>query len=126
MSTPGEVALQAVLHSSGRWITIPVIVGGLYLIAEAVLDTGAPVSAIRPGVAQELQSRGLLGASPTPRRYRLTGLTSQDQGLPDLEVAILNRLERLGVDGLLGLDFLTYFDHLHFHTRSLRLVLERG
>jgi hypothetical protein len=27
------------------------------------------------------------------------------------------------VDGLLGLDFLMHFEHIHFHTRSLRLVL---
>ena len=41
-------------------------------------------------------------------------------------MAVLTRLDRLGVDGLLGLDFLTHFEHIHFHTRSLRLVLERA
>lgn len=124
MSTPGEIAIQARLHPSGRWITIPVDISRVYPIS-AVLDTGAPVSAISPGVEQELSRRGLLQPGSLPRRFGLSELSSQDQELPDLEVAVINRLERLGVDGLLGLDFLTKFEHIHFHTRSLQLVLER-
>ena len=92
----------------------------------AVLDTGAPVSAISPGIEQDLLRDGLLQPGSLPRRHRLTRLRSQDQELPDIEVAVLNRLDRLGIDGLLGLDFLTNFEHIHFHTRSLRLVLERA
>jgi hypothetical protein len=55
----------------------------------------------------------------------MSDLTADRQALPNLDVAVIRRLDRLGVDGLLGLDFLTYFEHIHFHTRSLGLVLER-
>ncbi len=123
MSTTGELAIQTVLHPSGRWITVPVAVGGIHTIW-AVLDAGAPVSGISPRVEQELLSRGLLKTSSLPRRYLMADLTADRQALPNLDVAVIRRLDRLGVDGLLGLDFLTHFEHIHFHTRSLSLVLE--
>src|SRR5205085_575304 len=84
VSTPGEIAIQTELHPSGRWITIPVEVAGTHTIW-AVLDTGAPVSAISPQVEQELSRDGLLLPSTLPRRHRLVGLKSRQQQLPDLE-----------------------------------------
>jgi len=89
-----------------------------------VLDTGAPVSGLSPRVAQDLLNVGLLKASSLPRRYLLEALTADRQALPSLDVAVIRRLGLLDVDGLLGLDFLTHFEHIHFHTRSLRLVLD--
>jgi hypothetical protein len=124
VSIPGDIALQTKLHESGRWITIPLFVKEIYSFT-AVLDTGAPVSAISPQIAADMQLRDLLQPSPIPRRHRMTGLSSQGYSLPDLDIAVLNRLARIGVDGLLGLDFLMHFEHIHFHTRSLRLELER-
>jgi hypothetical protein len=125
VSIPGEIAIQTEVHPSGRWITIPLIIGESHDIS-AVLDTGAPVSAISPRVEHRLLSSGLLGASALPRRYRLRNITADRQPLPDLDIAVIRRLDRLGVDGLLGLDFLTHFERVHFHTRSLLLVLEPG
>lgn len=90
------------------------------------VQIASAVSAISPRVEQELLSRGLLKTSALPRRYLLDELTAHRQPLPSLDVAVLRRLDRLGVDGLLGLDFLMHFEHIHFHTSSLRLVLERA
>ena len=123
MSTTGEIAIQARFHPSRRWITIPLVVGGRRLIS-AVLDTGSPVSAISPRIERVLSGDGLLLPSARPNRRRLADLRVQGQPLPDLEVAVLNRLDRLAVDGLLGLDFLTHFEHIHFHTRALQLILD--
>ena len=122
MSTTGEIAIQAGLHRSGRWITIPLLVGGKRPFS-AVLDTGSPVSAISPRSERILSDDGLLEPAPRPHRYRLASLTAQNQQLPDLEVGVVRRLDRLDVDALLGLDFLTQFAHIHFDTRALRLRL---
>lgn len=122
MSTPGELVVQARLHRSGRWVTIRLTVGGAREL-EAVLDTGSPISAISPGVHARLTEGGLLQAAARPNRYRLAPLTVAGQPLPDLEVGIIRRLDRLEVDGLLGLDFLTQFAHIHFDPAALRLRL---
>ena len=124
MSTPGELIIQARLHRSGRWITIPLTVNGTRELA-AVLDTGAPVSAISPNVHARLTESGLLQLAATPNRYRLASLTVDGQPLLDLEVSVIRRLDRLDVDALLGLDFLTTFAHVHFDTVALRLRLVR-
>jgi hypothetical protein len=120
-----QIDIQAEIHPAGRWVTIPIVVDGSYALSP-VLDTGSPVSAISPRIQQELENRRLLGPSAIPRRYLLSEIAAQSQSLPDLDVAVLPRLDRIGVDGLLGLDFLTQFESIHFHTRSLRLVLERA
>jgi hypothetical protein len=43
--------------------------------------------------------------------------------VPDLDVRVLRRLGRTGVDGLLGLDFLIQYDEVHFLVATRRLVL---
>lgn len=51
-------------------------------------------------------------------------MTLEAQPLPDLNVRVLARLSRLGVDGLVGLDYLGRFEYVHFHIPTLRLMLE--
>lgn len=123
MSTSGEIVVQARRHSSGRWITLPLLVGGVRALS-AVLDTGSPVSAISPRTEAALLESGLLQPGAEPNRYRLADLSASNQPLPALEVGVVRRLDPLDIDGLLGLDFLMQFEHIHFHTRSLELVLE--
>ena len=121
----GEIAIQAERHRSGRWITVPVLVGGIRSIS-AVLDTGAPVSGISPDVESSLLALGLLRSADQPNRYLLGDLTTHGQRLPSLNVAVIRRLERLRVDALLGLDFLNHFERIDFHTRLLQLILEEA
>lgn len=120
----GDLSIQARLHRSGLWITIPVTVGHLPNLA-MVLDSGSPVSAISPETAVALETLGLLAPAQNPRyEHRLAGLTVHSQALPDLEVRILPRLTRLRIVGLLGLDFLARFSAVHFYVDTLQLVLE--
>jgi hypothetical protein len=62
--------------------------------------------------------------SRAPNRYRLPNARIEEYPLPELDFGILRRLDRIAVQGLLGLDFLIHFGHIHFHTRSMQLVLE--
>lgn len=122
MSIPGELVIQTTLHRSGRWITVRVTVNHGWDF-DAVVDTGAPATAVSPSVYARLRGDGLLQAATTPNRYRLASLTVDGQPLPDLEVGVVRRLDRLDVDALLGLDFLTKFAHIHFDTAALQLRL---
>src|SRR5438094_9460920 len=120
----GEIRVRATLHPSGYWIALPVTVMD---VAELlmVLDTGSPVSAISPPVRDALLTSGLITPASDGARYLMTRLTVHDQPLPDLVVRVLSRLERIRVNGLLGLDFLRQFEYVHFHVPSLQLVLQR-
>jgi hypothetical protein len=117
----GEIDTNAALHPSGRWITIDVGIAAHVL--SMVLDTGAQVSALSPSTRADLERRGLLGLSRRPNLFRLGSLTIEGRAIPDLEVGVAARLDRLQVVGLLGLDFLGLFEDLHFNVPSLRLRL---
>jgi len=122
----GELAIPAELHPSGHWIGISVTIGGRHTIF-MVLDTGSPASAISPGISRALRARGLLRESRTPGSYHLTALTAEDAArkppLPNLTVRILPRLDRLAIEGLLGLDFFRLFDHICFDFPTSSLIL---
>ena len=90
-----------------------------------VLDSGSPVSAVSPETAEDLRHLHLLAPARDPQyTYRLALPTLDGQSLPDLEVRILPRLSRLGIVGLLGLDFLRQFLAIHYYVPTRRLVLE--
>jgi hypothetical protein len=117
------MAIQAALHPSGLWITVPLVIDGIQDFVP-VLDTGSPVSVISPRMQERLLGRGLLMAAAQPEQYRLSHITADMQPLPDLDVRVIRRLDRLGADGLLGLDFLSQFRRVCFDTHTLLLVLE--
>ena len=120
----GELSVRTYPHPSGLWITMPLTVGRVKSLA-MVIDSGSPVSAISPEIADELRQFELLAPAEAPRyEYRLTALTVDGQPLPDLEVRILPRLTRLGIAGLVGLDFLSQFLAVHFYVLRRELVLE--
>lgn len=66
---------------------------------------------------------GLLPATARPDRYQLASLSTSGQQLPDLEIGVLRRLDRMGIEMLLGLNFLWQFDEIHFDTRTFILTL---
>jgi hypothetical protein len=119
----GEIAIGASLHLSLRWITIPITVAGGETLS-MVLDTGSPVSAISPEAVTRLLELRLTREGSQPRSYILEQITSGGQPLPDLEVRVLARLDRLGIVGLVGLDFLMRFRRIHFDVDTFQLVLE--
>jgi hypothetical protein len=121
----GSISIQTYLHPNpkGTWITFVVSVAERTDV-NLVLDPGSPVSVISPRTSQELHRLGLLPRGSRPRYYRLTSLTVDSQPFPDLDVRILPRLDDLGIDGLVGLDFLRRFAAIHFYVPTMQLVLE--
>ncbi len=118
----GEISTEGRIHGSGRWVTFPLLVGGTQVLW-MVLDTGAPVSALNPRIKDELEHRSLLSPSPRPNLYRLRDLEFGGKQVADMEVGVVRRLERLDIEGVLGLDFLSNFQDIHFNLPSLRLRL---
>ena len=89
-----------------------------------MLDTGSPASAISPAARDELVFKRLVLPAAVSSGYLLTNSTVNGQPLPDFMVRVLPRLTRLGVDGLLGLDFLRRFRRVGFLVDDLLLTLE--
>ncbi len=122
----GELTVPVSTHPSGLWVGIYVDIGARVRLF-MVLETGSPVSALSPSIAQHLHSRKLLQADPAPGYFRPAPLTAaQAPGhppLPDLAVRVLPRLTRLRIDGLLGLDFFRRFDRVCFQLSAMRLEL---
>jgi hypothetical protein len=117
-----RLTVTATIHDSGLWIIVPLSVGVTDVIYP-VLDTGSPVSAISPRIRTQLANRGRLSSIAGSNRFQLTGLALQGQSVPDLRVSVLSRLDRIGVDALLGLDFLLQFHEIAFNTRTMTLTL---
>jgi hypothetical protein len=126
----GEIAVQASLHPhAANWVTLEITLSGV-LTLQMVLDTGSPASAISPATTVELQCLNLLAdPSKPPYHHRLTAITTQEgYALPDFDVVVLPRLERMRVagilvPGLLGLNFLNQFSHVCYYVDTHRLVL---
>ena len=119
-----EIHVQAQRHPSDLCIVVPLVAESAFTIF-AVLDTGAPISAIRPSLASRLEADGLLDPSGPPLRFRIRDLTADNQALPLIAFGLLRRLERIDVDALLGLDFLSNFEEIRFNTKTLQLTLIR-
>ncbi len=79
---------------------------------------------VSPSAAGRLLQFRLITESSERGRYILTQLTSDGQPLPDFEVRVLFRLDRLEIVGLVGLDFLMRFRHIHFNVDTFQLALE--
>jgi hypothetical protein len=122
----GEIVIPASNHPSGLWVGIYVGVGTEATIF-MVLDTGSPVSALSPAIAQHLHMRGMLYQAEAAGHFRPSPLTAWRAAgrpaLPGLTLRVLPRLGRLQIDGLLGLDFFRQFEQVCFHLSQMRLEL---
>lgn len=122
----GDLTIPVERHPSGLWVGIYVSANNQQTML-MVLDTGSPVSALSPTIAQALHIRGLLRSELTPGSFRPVALMAvQAAGhptLPDLRMRVLPRLTRLQIDGLLGLDFFRQFDRVCFQLAAMRLEL---
>ena len=94
-----------------------------------VLDTGKARSAVSEDARERLAAAGLLTdasarflGSPV---YHLARLSINNRAVPDLDVLVSPRASRLPIDGLLGLDFLSHFRHVHFDVDAMRFSLTR-
>lgn len=111
------------MHPSGRWITIPLRVSGTRRLAAGPGHRFTGVGRLATHRASAPGGQ-VVSSGPSDQSLDLASLTADGQPLPDLEVGVIRRLDRLEIDALLGLDFFTQFARIHFDTRALRLVLE--
>jgi len=119
---PGAGAEISVVASIPRqWVVVPVDIAGritLYM----VVDTGSPLSAISAGMMIVLTEMRFLDRI-RDRLYLLRRISIAGQTLPDLEVHLSSRATRLGIQGILGLNFLQQFTEVRFRTADLLLML---
>lgn len=118
----GDITTEGRFHTSGRWITFPLGIAGIETLW-MVLDTGSPLSAVSPTIRDYLERQGLLRQSGRGNLYLLGRLTMAGHQVPDLEIGVVVRLERLQIEGVLGLDFLANYEDIHFNVPTLRLTL---
>jgi hypothetical protein len=115
-----ELSVVTYSHSTGL-IAIPVMVDGFYPL-EMILNTGYPVSLLSPTTRDVLLSLGhieYLGG----RFYRLGNFTIGGRPAPAVDVRVNASIARLGIEGALGLNFLSLFTEVHFDVRSWQLTL---
>ena len=121
-SDASELIVQTETHPRG-WILVPIRVGRL-LKFNFVLNTGFLVSAMSRGTRDTASAFGYL-EHEGGRIYRLQELTLAGQLIPDLRVHLGPAAGILGVEGILGLNFLQQFGEIRFDVSSRRLTLRR-
>ena len=124
MTAGRELTVEARRHPRG-WIMVPLI---LPILPAAswdlflMLNTGRPLSVLSMRTRNVLLATGLL----EPRSgnlYRLRAPRLAGEPLPENVARASAGPDLLGVDGMLGLDFLDLFAEVRLDTRSLRLTL---
>ena len=87
-----------------------------------MLNTGRPLSVISPNTERSLSALGLV-EQLGDRQYRLPGLHVNGDRLPDLIVRASAGPALLGVDGMLGWDYLEQFTEVRIAPGTLRITL---
>lgn len=117
-----EIQIQGRLHDFG-WVILP-IKSGPFVEVEFVLDTSYPLTRISEGTFDVLQAFGMLTAL-TDKSWRIHGLHVQNRALPNIDVRVSRVVSRLGLEAMLGLNFLASFQEVCFHRPSAVLTLRR-
>ncbi len=115
-----SVSVRTEDHPNG-WVMVPVTVCGLWQ-GHFLLNTFTPVSSVSRPTASILEAFQCFSLQ-TDQRYLLQGLTVGGERLTDLEVRISRAATLLGVEGMLGLDFLRRFTRVQFDVAERRLTL---
>lgn len=92
------------------------------IVWDMLPNPAARRSIISPRALEDLQTRGL-ASSHDARRFLVRDLRIAGQPIPDLEVRVSAAMVRLGVDGILGLDFFEQFELVQWHPRTRRVIL---
>jgi hypothetical protein len=116
-----DVCFRLQLEPKTWWLTVPLHLAGQFTL-DMVLDTGSPLSGISYLTRDVLARQDLL-VPVGPRRYLLRDLTIENQPIPDLVVRLSQRASAVGIDGMLGLDFLNRFSDIHLNVPTLWLTL---
>ena len=126
MSAGHELTIQARRHPHG-WLMIPValpLLPGAFWELRLMLNSGRPQSALNARLGAVLAAAGAVERFGGTA-YRLNRPTVQGQALPPLVLRVSAGPGLLGLDGMLGLDFLDQFAEVQLDMRALRLTLTR-
>lgn len=104
-----------------RWLVVRLSVGQ-DIVWDMLPNPTAARSTISPQALEDLTRRGLLPAG-RQTRVLLRELRIDGQPILDVEVSMSPAIGRLGVDGILGLDFFEQFDAIHWYPRTRQVVL---
>jgi hypothetical protein len=117
---PAEIRIQGHAHSIG-WVILPIKVGA-FVNVNFVLDTSFPLTRISESTRDILQAFGLI----TPLSAKVVRIHEMHVGgdvLPEIEARVSNVVSRLGLEAMLGLNFLGAFTEVCFHRPSVALTL---
>ena len=119
------IRLRPGWHPKQLWLLLPLRVelAAGPVVVNMVLDTGSGFSAIS---SETLQRLGPLGARATglPNRYLISGLSLASEPLKPVVVRRSDRIDAVGAEGILGLDFLLRFARVTFDRNAWELLLE--
>jgi hypothetical protein len=108
-------------HPRG-WLMVPVTVCGVWN-GDFILNTFRPRSTVSAMTATVLNGFACMGHQGG-RDYVLRGLMIGGGRLPDLEAQVSAAATLLGVEGMLGLNFLRQFARVEFDVDERVLTLE--
>ena len=117
----GKLVIQTRIDSRRFYILVPVRVAD-NLIVDFVLDTGAPLTSMSQRLYTRLQAAGYLSHIAT-NRYILSPASIAGENVAPLNIRGSKFLASVGVDGVLGLDFLARYTEVHFNVRTRLLTL---
>lgn len=117
-----------------RLIRVPAVLeGNQRRLAILILDTGASLTVLKPGLVTSIRARPPANSAPvqmmtagglaSAQPVRLDSITLQGQTIGPLEVLCAPLPDQLGAAGLLGLDILRHFNvALDFEHGQLNLA----
>lgn len=120
--TGGRLVIQTKLDPARYYILIPVQVGDSLLV-DFVLDTGAPLTSMSRRLYVRLRSSGCLADAAAKNRYILSSASIAGVDVSPLHIRGSIFLGRVGVEGVLGLDFLARYTDIHFSMKTGILTL---
>ncbi len=116
-----DLIVQLTRDSTDRWLTLRLAVGD-DAVLEMVPNPGFPRTVISQRAADDLTARGMI--APGRRRdVTLRNLRIEGQQIPDLVVRVSPIGRILGVDGILGFDFIQRYTGVYLDVPALRLTL---
>ena len=124
MNPAREVIVQALEHPRG-WVMLRVrlaLQSGVFLQTTFMLNTGRPQSVIGARTAGFLASLDIVEPLDR-RRYRIRAPRTEDgEPLPDITARLSAGPALLGVDGMLGWDYLLQFAEVRITPGTLRFT----
>jgi ribosomal protein S19E (S16A) len=89
---------------------------------EMAVNPGVPRSSISAATRHRLIMEEIVPPREE-RTYILSNVQIEGQPVPPLHVRVSAVLRRVGVGGIVGLDFLGQYEDIHFHVPTFRLTL---